>query len=224
MIKIFAHRGYNIDGTRENSVKALDLAFKNNFAGIEFDLHYINNQWIVIHDAPDPENLQNLDKFDEFLKYQNNMLYWLDFKNLQDLGQEDLQKALLALKNSITKSRCNLEQFYFAPFITDFNKAEKIYKKIRAIISEDAKIMAVCNEIEPSEYKNYYLRLVSQNIQYLSIKHNFITKDLIEIFQNIDLFAWTVNDLSDARKFVQEFGIENFTTDNITAKKFSENE
>lgn len=222
MIKIFAHRGYSIDNIRENSVKALDLAVDNNFSGIEIDLHFVDNQWIAVHDSPDLKNLRNLDNLDEFLRYQDKLLYWLDFKNLQDLGEEDLQKALLALKNSIKDSGCNLKQFYFAPFITNLNIAEKIYNKIRTIISPDAKIMAVCNKIDPAEYESYYSRLVNQNIEYLSIKHHLINVELIAIFQNIDIFAWAVNDLSDAKRLTQEFGLENFTTDDITVKKFNE--
>ncbi len=218
MVKIFAHRGYDINGIEENTIKSLDLAYQNNFSGIEFDIHYINNKLVITHDDPNLQNISDFDVFHEFLKYGNSLLYWLDFKNLQNLDRQSLKSSLEMLKRGIQDRDCNIDKFYFAPYITDINVAESIYNAIREVFSVDVQIMAVCDNIKKEQYEEYNQWLISQSISNLSIRYDLIDQDLIDILQKVEIFAWTVNEKHTADQLVDRFKIANFTTDNITPK------
>ena len=218
MVKIFAHRGYCINNVAENSLQSLDEAFESNFHGIELDLHFIENQIVVHHDKVTRDNMENFSKFEEFLKYKDQILYWLDFKNLHNLSDEELGRALKLTLLSIEDSKCDLGQFYFAPYVTNFAIAKKIYRTIRQIFPSNVKIMAVCDKLEPKDYQSFYENLLQENICRLSIRHNLINQDLIDVFSGIEIFAWTVNDIGDACKLTKDLKVTNFTTDSITLK------
>lgn len=221
MKKIFAHRGYHTGNIAENSLKSLDEAVLHGFHGIEIDIHYTEGKLIISHDIPEPDDLEYLPKFHQFLKYKDKMLYWLDFKNLQTLKQDELEDAVKMVSEAIKASDCNLDQFYFAPYVTNLAAAKPIYDKIREVFSEKVKIMAVCDEIEPEKYQEFQQNLLNHNIKFLSIKYDLINQDLIESLSGIELFAWTVNDLALMLNLSGKLGVKNFASDTVVPKKMS---
>ena len=57
MIKIFAHRGFVSNKSPENSIAALDEAYNNKFDGVEFDLWFLENKIIIVHDKPNKKDI-----------------------------------------------------------------------------------------------------------------------------------------------------------------------
>lgn len=209
-MKIFAHRGLVTRNSKENSIESLDEAFKNKFYGIEFDIWFVSDQLYIKHDQPKKEELTNLPKFRDYLKYGNNLRYWLDFKNLD---KHNIDKALEIIKKDLEDKKIDLNQIYFAPFITDLVEAAKIYKKIKEVFS-DAQIMAVCEDIKKEDLENYHQNLQKNNIKFLSIRHVFIDKNFMKIFHDINLYAWTINDLARAKE-LESLGVKIITSDII---------
>ena len=215
MVKIFAHRGFADKKDQQNTMSAIDNAYKTGFDGVEIDIHYLNDSLLMTHDPVPEEQEKNLDNFDQFLKYQNKMLYWLDFKNLQDLDNTDLEQALMKVKLDIQNNNCNLDNFYFAPYITDYKVAQRIFNKINEVFDHRARLVFVVDDIKKDQYQELSQFLRKMRIGNISIKHDLINEDFISIFHDKNLFAWTVNEIAIANELVIKYKIANFTTDNI---------
>jgi glycerophosphoryl diester phosphodiesterase len=210
-LKIFAHRGLISKDIKENSLQAFNNAYKSGFKAIELDIWYLENQLILTHDKP--KDLKNLDKLEDlFLKFKNNIEYWLDFKNLDD---KNCNFALRNLKTIIDKYKINLQNLYFTPFITDFDKANNIYNMIRKYFGKNVQIVAVAEILPPENYKKYYTKLKENNIFGLSVEYKNINQNFRDVFCDIKIFAWTVNDKKSA-KLLNKIGIENITSDKLT--------
>ncbi len=205
MIKIFAHRGLVNQKAKENSLESLHAAYEKKFIGIEFDIWFVDGQLLVCHDKPQGKNLP---KFSEFLFYGNKFEYWLDFKNLDETNTN---QALELIKQDLKSAKIDMKKIYFAPFITDLEKSENIFKIIDKIFA-DAQIMAVCEEIAKNDLINYHNFLLKNKIKFLSIYYKNIDKKFMEIFKNINIFAWTINDPSKLRRLYQ-LGVKNFASD-----------
>lgn len=88
--KLWLHQGFHESGKEGNSIKSVNRAFASNYAGVEIDLHFVENEHMIIvcHDMPTPKDWQNnILTFDRLLQElplnQKNPGYlWLDFKNL----------------------------------------------------------------------------------------------------------------------------------------------
>lgn len=212
MIKIFAHRGYVIKGIAQNSIESLKAAYENNFVGVEFDVWFVENKLVLSHDQPSLNAISSLPKFSDYFIYGNKIKYWIDFKNL---NIANVDKALLAVKKEVEEFAISKKNIYFAPFIEDLNEAIFIYDKIRVIFGEDAQIMAVCVKIEDGDMLKYYKKLRENNIKFLSILHKNINKNFVDIFKEIEIFAWTVNDVARLRE-LEALGVKNCTSDIIT--------
>jgi len=157
--------------------------------------------------------IANLAQFKDYLVFQNEMEYWADFKNL---NEDNIFKALEILQQDLSSAKINLNKILFAPFITNFNQALSIYNAILKIFP-DAQIMAVCEELDKKDFSKYCNLLKKNNIKFLSILHKIIDEDFVKIFSDIEIFAWTVNDLQRIKQ-LQELGISHFTSDTLTPK------
>lgn len=218
-MRLFAHRGFVTESHSENSVASLKEAVSQGFKAIEFDIWYVDEKLVLKHDHPKENELYNLPQFEEYLVYKNDLFYWLDFKNLDE---ENCAKALMIAKNKIDKSDIGLDHFYFAPYVTDLQKAQKIYAVIRNIFGFKAKIVAVCENLK-SEKDAQDLRraLEDNNIKCLSIFHQLLSKNSLQIFSGIEIFAWTVNDLQRLTD-LDSLGAANCATDKITPQIYAE--
>ncbi len=223
MVKIFAHRGFAEKKDQQNTILAIDNAYKMGFDGVEIDIHYLNGSLLMTHDPVPKGQEKNLDNFDQFLKYQNKMLYWLDFKNLQDLDNIGLEQALTKVKLDIQNNNCNLENFYFAPYITDYKVAQRIFNKINEVFAYQAQLTFVVDDIKKDQYQELSQFLSKMRIENISIEHNLINEDFMSIFHDKNLFTWTVNEIAIAKELVAKYKIANFTTDNILPNQIVEN-
>jgi glycerophosphoryl diester phosphodiesterase len=210
MIKIFAHRGCTINQVKENSIESLDLAYEKKFYGVEFDIWFIDEKLIVNHDKA----AELRPEFADYLKYGNELKYWIDFKNLTEISSKNLILALEIAKKELKNAKIELKNVFFAPFIVNFEKALVIYAKIREIFGENAQIMAVCEKINSLDFLSYRKKLDENKIKFLSIKHSNINQEFVKIFAGIEIFAWTVNEKLDFER-LNKLKIENITSDKI---------
>ncbi len=237
MIKLFAHRGFVVENAQQNSIESLKEAVKENFKAIEFDIWFLNGnlvlkkdiefdvcflngKLVLKHDQPKIDELDNLPVLQNYFCFGNSLEYWMDFKNLDE---NNAFEALTLTKDEIIAAKIDLNQIYFAPFITDYKKAAKVFAEIRRVFGDESNLVAVCKNIEKDEdVKNLQEFLAKNNIKFLSIFHKLLDENFVKNFNGIEFFAWTVNDLSRLLE-LEQLGIKNFATDKITPKIYEKN-
>ncbi len=213
MIKLFSHRGFVTKRSPENSIKSLESAFLKGFSAIEFDIWFSEKKLILSHDSPNQITLKMAPQLKDYFKFGNQLNYWLDFKNLDE---KNIAEALIETQKVIDEKKIDLSKIYFAPFITDYQKSEKIMLKIRKIFGEEVNFVAVCENLKDRDEINKLGAFLRKNkIKFLSINHELIDKTLIKILSEIELFAWTVNDIKIIKNLAN-IGVKNFATDKIT--------
>ena len=52
MIKLFAHRGFVENNMKQNSIASLKNAFEKGFKGVEFDIWWLDGEFLIKHDKP----------------------------------------------------------------------------------------------------------------------------------------------------------------------------
>jgi len=215
MIKLFAHRGFVTENISQNSIASLKKAYEFDFRAIEFDIWFLNGKLILKHDKPSEVEINNLPSFSDYFCLKNEMIYWMDFKNLDEKNSEIVLKLV---KKDLDKALINLDQVYFAPFITDYKVAEKVLLKIREIFGEKVNLIAVCEELSSVKDVEILRDFLTKNkIKFLSIFHKIIDQNFLKKFSDIEMFAWTVNDMERLRE-LENLGVRNFATDKIIPK------
>lgn len=220
MVKLFAHRGFALTKNQQNTITSLENAVAANFDAIEFDIWFCQKKLVLKHDKPQDYEIKDLALFHQYLSYGNKFKYWLDFKNLDE---KNAVAALKLVKEKIDLAQINLDNIYFAPFITNYDEAEKIFYIIREIFNTNVNLVAVCEELKNQDevisLRNF---LTKNNIKYLSIFHKLLDQEFVKNFLDIEFFAWTVNDLTRIFE-LEKLGVKNFATDNITPKIYEQN-
>lgn len=217
MINLFAHRGLVTKNSAENSIASLKQAYKSGFRAVEFDVWFFDGNLLIKHDQPKKSEIKTLPDLSDYFFLKNEMKYWLDFKNL---NEKNADLFLKLLKEKIDQSSIHLDQIYFAPFITDYKIAEKIFKKIRRIFGKKIKLIAVCEQLKIVDEIIILRNFLTKNkIKFLSIFYLLLDKNFMKIFYDIEILAWTVNDLKSMKE-LESLGIKNFATDKITPKKY----
>lgn len=212
MIRLFAHRGLAKEKILQNTIASLNQAHKKGFEGIEFDIWFLGGELFLKHDHPKKSELKKLPKFREYLPFKNELCYWMDFKNLDEKNAE---AALAIVKNEIDAAGIKLDQLYFAPYITDYKIAGKVFVKIRKIFGKKAQLIAVCDELKNFEQIKILREFLTKNeVKCLSIFHQLLDKTFMKIFSDIEIFAWTVNDLQRLGE-LEVIGVKNYGTDKI---------
>ena len=209
MIKLFSHRGYFQKGAKQNSLDALNQAFDLDYHGIEFDIWYLNDELVLVHDKPSEQEIPKLNRFADFLYYENQIDYWLDFKNL---NLDNAKSALAKVKKDLDKYKISLNHIYFAPYITDYKIASEIFGVARSVFGPKARLVLVCDHEKQIDDINQIIK--QDKVRHLSINYKLITTDLIKHLDGITLFAWTVNQLMDLER-LSDLGVKNFATDKI---------
>jgi glycerophosphoryl diester phosphodiesterase len=211
--RLFAHRAYHKNKIAENSIKALDAAYQNNFTAIEFDLQFYQNQIFIHHDEISSNQNKNYPTLRDFFKYQNHFFYWLDFKNID---RNNCQKIAEIVKKETEIAKINLAKIYFAPFVTDLENSIEIYHLMQEKFSEKINFISVCEKIsDSSQLEQIAAKLNQAKIKNLSINHQILNAENIKILAEIELFAWTVNKI-ERLKELEKIGVRNFATDIIT--------
>ncbi len=100
---IFAHAGQTGKSGvfKPNSAQAVSEAARLGYYGVELDVHYIDSQLILAHDMPKDSNMPLLE--DIFTEHNGELYYWLDFKNLKQLGNDDITRAGRLLSEYVHK-------------------------------------------------------------------------------------------------------------------------
>jgi len=209
MIKIFSHRGFIQNNIKQNTIASLKNAVKNNFKAIEIDIWYLNSELYLNHDKPNLNNLKNLTKFRDIFVYKNKLNYWLDFKNL---NESNVIEAINLVKKDLLENKIELKNIFFAPYITDYDLAEKISHQIHKIFNEKVNILAVCDE--SSQIKNVIDLLDLEVFDYVSMNYNLIDDNLLKNLSPKKIFAWTVNDEKIFHELILK-GVEQIATDKI---------
>lgn len=214
MVRLFAHRGFAKEKVLQNTFASLNQAQKKGFRAVEFDIWFFEGQLVLKHDRPKKSEI--LPNFRDYFIFKNEFSYWLDFKNLDE---KNVVEVLKIAKKEIDAAGIKASQIYFAPFITDYEIAEKIFVAIRKIFGEKAQVVAVCEELKNySQVKNLREFLTKNNVKFLSIFHQLVDRTFVKIFSDIEIFAWTVNDLKRLGE-LEALGVENFATDKILPRK-----
>ncbi|WP_371372669.1 glycerophosphodiester phosphodiesterase [Thalassotalea aquiviva] len=94
--KVWAHRGYHKE-FEQNSIKAVKKAIELNAKGIEVDVFFdeVLNDYIISHDYPYNLKYGKLLTLKELFNSVNNDVYfWLDFKNLKYLDEANINSAV----------------------------------------------------------------------------------------------------------------------------------
>jgi glycerophosphoryl diester phosphodiesterase len=208
MVNLFAHRGFWKTKELQNSTASLKAAHENEFYGVELDIWFCDGSLIVNHD--EPQHCANFLNFSNYLKFGSDFKYWLDFKNL-DLG--NARKAFSAIKNKMEEAEIDLGEFYLAPLVTNYKIAQKLLKTAREVFGKNVQFSAF---VEYEEEVNDLLRFITdEKISYLSISFELITPELLKKIPDVEIFAWTVNNLDKINE-LNDIGINNFITDSIT--------
>jgi glycerophosphoryl diester phosphodiesterase len=215
MVKLFAHRGYVTKGVLQNSIASLMQARKFGFDAVEFDIWFLEEKLILSHDQPDQMKIKYLPNLQDYFYFKNKMTYWMDFKNL---NEKNCEEGIKLLKKEIDRSFVDLDRIYFVPYITKYETAKKVLEKARQILGEKINLVAVCDKIEnEQDEKNLRDFLTENKIKFLSIFHKLINKNFLEKISDIEIFAWTVNDLNRLQE-LEQLGVKNFATDSILPK------
>lgn len=209
MVNLFAHRGFHTKDIPQNSIASLNAAVENHFENIEFDIWFVDGKLLIKHDEPLKNELQNLPTLRQYFHYKNGLKYWLDFKNLDE---KNIDEALKLVKNEIELAALNPDQIWFAPCITNYELAKKICKKFSQTFGQKAKIMTFCEEKNEKILRDFF---DESGVKFVSIFHKLIDKNFLEKFPDIEIFAWTVNDLERLSE-LESLGVKNFATDKIT--------
>ncbi len=204
---IFAHRGFVANNSPENSVSALKNAYQHNFEGVEFDLWFINHQFVIKHDQPSQEQIQNLPKLRDFWQFGNQLYYWLDFKNL---NESNYVAAISQLRQEMILANINVEQIYFVPYITNYKLARKVLLEAKRLIGENLKIAAIYDDAK--NYQQLVEFVKNKAIKYLSIDYSLIDRKLLKDLVNVNLMAWTIKNQSTFED-LQKIGVKNFASD-----------
>lgn len=217
-MKLFAHRGYlvskNSEPIKENSVLSLKNAFDNSFRAIEFDIWLFGNQLVLKHDNPNRDNIDNLAKIDDYFCFGNKINYWLDFKNL---NISNCEETINLLKISLKNNNISLNNLYFAPYNLNYAEVSLLHKKFVENFGEVKFLAILDSEKDKAEMVVFREFLTKNNIKHLSVFHELINEEFIKDFSDIELFAWTVNDL-ERLEFLNKIGVKNFATDTIIPK------
>ena len=112
-------------------------------------------------------------------------------------------------------SLINLDEVYFAPFITDYKITGKIFAKIKEVFGEKVNLMAFCKQLGSGEDVKVLRDFLTQNkVKYLSIFHQLLDEKFVADFKDVEIFAWTVNDFARLKE-LEKIGVRNFATDKI---------
>ena len=199
---IFAHRGLVTKNSPENSIASLEAAYQAGFRSIEFDLWLSEGKILIKHNKPEGEILPTLC---EYLRFGNEMTYWLDCKNLDGSNAKDTLELIFY---EIQKAKIDLKKIFLATFALD----NEVVTQARRIFGEDIKFISACREREKIADLERFC--VENRVKFLSVFHEFIDADFIKKFSNQEIFAWTVNDVKRLQELAA-LGVKHFASDHL---------
>jgi glycerophosphoryl diester phosphodiesterase len=207
MIKLFAHRGFVENNMKQNSIASLKNAVAKGFKGVEFDIWWLDGEFLIKHDKPNEKEKFLLPRLQDYLCFGNDLEYWFDFKNLD---QNNIDEALKKLNDDLVLKKIDLAKIFLAPYITDYKLTSIISSKFRKFFSQKIKFVGVC------DHKNWRQEVVDmidlELIDFISINHDLIDADFLKKISPTKLLAWTVNDIKRINDLYL-LGVDKFATD-----------
>ncbi len=213
MVRLFAHRGFCQENNSQNSIASLKAAYEKDFRAIEFDIWFIEGELLLKHG--EPKKQEALPFFCDYLKFGNELNYWLDFKNLNEANAAEVFELV---KRDLQKAHIDLDKVYLAPFVTDYQIAKKVLEKAREVFGKRVQFVAVCEKRENLE--NLKIFLEKNSVKHLSIFHQLLDKNSLKNLANIEILAWTLNEKNRLLELAA-LGVKNFATDKITPEIYA---
>ncbi|APG60116.1 hypothetical protein [Christiangramia salexigens] len=210
--KAWSHSGYyNNSEYKANTIESFTNALNNNATGVELDVFYDNDmkKYIVAHDYPySTQYGKHLFLDSVFATFGNSFKYWLDFKNLKDLNEEDVLDSQLILNNYLKIKRIekenlliesthleNLSHFTEAGFYTSW-----------WILPYKSRYRSILRNYK---YKFYYLL---GKYSSLSMPYSYYPRVEQEM-NKIPVNLWTINDKEVFLKTVKKPQVKIILTD-----------
>ncbi len=209
MIKLFAHRGFVENNMKQNSIASLKNALNKGFKGVEFDIWWLDGEFFIKHDEPREKEKFLLPRLQDYFVYENQLEYWLDFKNL---NQNNIDKALQKLSTDLILKKIDLNKVFFAPYITNYELASVISRKFRNFFSQKINMVGVCDN---KSWRQELVNMVDlELIDFVSIDYTLIDKEFLKKIMPSKLLAWTINDVQKINDLYM-LGVDKFATDTI---------
>lgn len=191
--KAWSHAGYFQDKAYQaNSMQSFTNAKKNNAEGLELDVIYDKElrKYIVSHDYPYKSYNGKLLFLDSvFATYGNNFKYWLDFKNLKDMNEEEVITSQLLLKKMLSTENICIENILVESTNLDnlshFTKSG--YYTSWWILPYKSRYRSIARNYK---YKFYYLL---GKYSSLSMPYNYYSR-IEKSMNNIPVNLWTINE------------------------------
>lgn len=211
--KVWGHRGIG-PGPDENTLVAFEKAFEAGAGGVELDLFYCpeKNNFFVTHDYP-AAGFKDGDLCLEsvFTRTAHKGYFWLDFKNIRSLGNQDLKKAHKLLLEKLDKYDLKKKVLVEAPGPT---VNLRIFKNSG---------LATAFTFFPNLDKGFFyynfqifrakLYFLMGSFDFLSVARDLYTPDLKNEFSGFTFFVYVVNEPEVARSLINDKSIAVILTD-----------
>ncbi|MAF79073.1 MAG: hypothetical protein CME63_13255 [Halobacteriovoraceae bacterium] len=176
---------------RVNSIDHLEQTIQQGFKGIEIDLYFKNQKFLVTHESPTENSKLTLEDFLKTIPTDFNL--WLDLKNL-------------------TKKNIKLVTDRFNELDTQFNLRPRSH-----IESQNGWALRELSHANiqslfwiypyPNTRAHYFYNLknkfiiLSSDFIGISMDHSLVNKRVLNTFENIPLFLFTLNQIEEFEKF-----------------------
>lgn len=211
--KVWAHRGFFKEGLQQNSIESFIKAFNLGAKGTELDIFYDlkTNIYIVSHDYPYNKINGRILKLEEvFRKVGHRGHFWLDFKNLAYLSKKDAKKAVSRLYDML--GEYNLREKIIVESINPINLAivskSNLYTSYWITPRTD-----VSESLFWFDVYRYKVMCLYGDFSAISMNYNRFNVKIDEIFSNIPIHLFTLNDNKILMKLLNKKNINIILTD-----------
>jgi len=188
---LWAHRGYHKDHP-ENSLEAFRAAKIRGYEGIELDVFYFENEFVISHDDPS-SNSDTLLTLDEvFYEFNTGLYYWVDLKNLNAINVESSGNIMLEL---LSKYQIQDRVFIESKEIEQLDKYTK--KGIQTLWWINP---GTTYEKMKAGLPYYRKAFATYDFTAISIPHKMITSEFYYNFKHVPKFTFTINDTSRVKE------------------------
>jgi glycerophosphoryl diester phosphodiesterase len=226
-VRVIAHRGYwNVAGSAQNSIRALELAGALGIYGSEFDVHLTADNIPVINHDEIIENIPiqttNYEDIKDCLLPNGEKLPTLE--NYLQKGKElENIKMILEIKKHANEARDREAVRIIAQMVENMHMEDRVeyitfslFAGLELVkILPDSKVSYLSGDLTPLQVKNYGFTGINYHYLVMMLHPGYFTeaKNL-----GLSINIWTVNDISLAVNMINR-GCDFITTDNPTEIK-----
>ncbi|WP_262696336.1 glycerophosphodiester phosphodiesterase [Kordiimonas aquimaris] len=210
--KVWAHRGFSKKHP-ENTIAAFEAAINLGAKGIEVDIFYdFNlNVFTVSHDKPHISEIDKSLKLDTvFNQLGKKTNYWLDFKNLRFLSENELVAATEKLHEKI--SSYELTKHVVVESQNPQNLSVLASKGLNVsywinLNSSSGRLRFWSDVLQTRKHISAY------KFTALSMDYNNFEERYADLFPNVDFYLFTVNDIDTLDKLGENNRVKIILTD-----------